>query len=37
MSAAGWVSNDLGLVTLTLIVSGLTAFLVYAMLHPERI
>jgi hypothetical protein len=37
MGAASWVANDLGLVVLTLLVSGLAAYLVYTMLHPERI
>jgi K+-transporting ATPase KdpF subunit len=33
----GWVASDLGLVTLTVVVLGLTVYLVYTMLHPERI
>jgi hypothetical protein len=37
MGAAAWAANDLGLVVLTLLVSGLTAYLVYTMVHPERI
>jgi F subunit of K+-transporting ATPase (Potass_KdpF) len=37
MGSASWVANDLGLVVLTLIVLGLTAYLVYTMVHPERI
>jgi hypothetical protein len=37
MSTAGWLGNDLGLVTLTIVVSALTAYLVYTMLHPERV
>ena len=37
MGGAGWLASDLGLVTLTLIVSGLSAYLVYTMLHPERV
>jgi len=37
MDALAWVVNDLGLVTLTILVSGLAAFLVYTMLHPERL
>jgi hypothetical protein len=37
MNALPWVAHDLGLVTLTAIVSGLTAYLVYTMLYPERI
>jgi len=35
--AAAWVANDLGLFVLTLLVLGLTAYLVYTMVHPERI
>jgi len=37
MDAVSWIANDLGLVVLTLLVSGLTAYLVYTMVHPERI
>ena len=37
MGAAAWVARDLGLVTLTGLVFALTAYLVYTMLHPERI
>jgi len=37
MNAVVWVAHDLGLVTLTVLVSGLTAYLVYTMVHPERI
>ena len=37
MGAAAWIANDLGLVVLTLLVSGLSAYLVYTMVHPERI
>ncbi len=37
MLGFAWVANDLGLFVLTLIVAGLTAYLVYAMVHPERI
>ena len=33
----GWVANDLGLVVLTVLVLGLTVFLVYTMVHPERL
>ena len=36
MGALAWVVNDLGLVLLTILVSGLAGFLVYTMLHPER-
>ncbi len=32
-----WASHDLGLLVLTIVVLGLTAFLVHVMLHPERI
>jgi K+-transporting ATPase KdpF subunit len=31
------VANDLGLVVLTAIVFGLSGYLVYTMLHPERV
>ena len=37
MVSAGWVGHDLGLVTLTAIVFALSAYLVYTMLHPERV
>ncbi len=37
MLGTTWVANDLGLVVLTAIVAGLTAYLVYTMIHPERI
>jgi K+-transporting ATPase KdpF subunit len=37
MGSFGWVTDDLGLLTLTLVVGALTAYLVYAMLHPERV
>jgi hypothetical protein len=37
VGAAAWIANDLGLVVLTLLVSGLSAYLVYTMVHPERI
>ncbi len=37
MDVISWVSADLGLVVLTLLVAGLTAFLVWAMVHPERV
>ena len=37
MGSAGWVASDLGLVTLTAIVFALSAYLVYSMLHPERV
>ncbi len=37
MSVLAAIDHQLGLVVLTGIVSGLSAYLVYAMLHPERI
>jgi K+-transporting ATPase KdpF subunit len=37
MGLLSWIVNDLGLVVLTALVAGLTAYLVYAMLYPERI
>jgi hypothetical protein len=37
MSVLAGVENELGLVVLTGIVSGLTAYLVHTMLHPERV
>ena len=37
MSALSWVTHDLGLVLLTTVVTGLTAYLVYTMLHPDRL
>jgi len=37
MSALAGVDGNLGLVVLTVLVSGLSAYLVYTMLHPERI
>jgi hypothetical protein len=37
MGAEAWVVHDLGLVVLTVLVSGLTAYLLYTMVHPERI
>jgi K+-transporting ATPase KdpF subunit len=37
MGSAGWVASDLGLVILTALVFGLSGYLVYSMLHPERI
>jgi hypothetical protein len=32
-----WAAHDLGLLVLTVLVLGLTAFLVHVMIHPERI
>jgi len=37
MGAEAWATQDLGLIVLTLLVSGLTGYLVYTMVHPERI
>jgi len=36
MGPFDWVSQHLGLVALTLICVGLTCYLVYCMIHPER-
>ncbi len=37
MDNASWFADHLGLLVLTLVVAGLTAYLVYTMVHPERI
>ncbi len=37
MGSLGWAANDLGLLALTVVVGALTAYLVHAMLHPERV
>jgi K+-transporting ATPase KdpF subunit len=31
-----WLSQNLGLLSLTLIAIGLTVYLLYAMIHPEK-
>lgn len=36
MGPFDWVVQNLGLLTLTLICVGLTLYLVYCMIHPER-
>jgi len=36
MASLDWVAHNLGLVSLTLICVGLTVYLVYCMIHPER-
>ncbi len=36
MGALGWVEQNLGLTVLTVLSLGLTVYLVYVMLHPER-
>ena len=36
MGSLDWVSQHLGLTVLTLICVGLTVYLVYCMIHPER-
>jgi K+-transporting ATPase KdpF subunit len=36
MGPLGWLSQNLGLVSLMLICVGLTVYLVYCMIHPER-
>ncbi|HTT15898.1 MAG TPA: potassium-transporting ATPase subunit F [Thermoplasmata archaeon] len=37
MDVAAWIAHDLGLVVLTLVVVGLAGYLVYTMVHPERL
>lgn len=37
MPAWVWVDQHLGLVALTLVAVALSAYLVYVMVHPERI
>jgi K+-transporting ATPase KdpF subunit len=36
MGSSNWIALNLGLTLLTVISIALTAYLVYAMLHPER-
>ncbi len=36
MGAFGWVEQNLGLTVLTVLSLGLTVYLVYVMLRPER-
>ncbi|MCI4365641.1 MAG: potassium-transporting ATPase subunit F [Thermoplasmata archaeon] len=36
MGPFGWLQENLGLTTLTLLCLLLTAYLVYAMIHPEE-
>jgi len=36
MGTLGWVGQHLGLVALTVICLGLTLYLIYCMIHPER-
>jgi len=36
MGELTWVSQNLGLMSLTLICVGLTVYLIYCMIHPER-
>ena len=36
MGPLGWVAQNLGLVSLTLVCVVLTFYLVYCMIHPER-
>jgi K+-transporting ATPase KdpF subunit len=36
MGPFGWVGQNLGLTTLTLVCLALTIYLVYAMVHPEE-
>ena len=36
MASLGWVVQHLGLVMLSVICLGLTFYLIYCMIHPER-
>ena len=36
MGSVSWVVDNLGLLCLTLLCLGLTVYLVYCMIHPER-
>jgi K+-transporting ATPase KdpF subunit len=36
MGFLDWVAVNLGLFALTLTTAGLTVYLIYAMIHPER-
>ena len=36
MGSLAWVDQNLGLMFLTLLCVGLTFYLVYCMIHPER-
>ena len=36
MGSFAWMVQHLGLVTLSVLCLGLTAYLVYCMIHPER-
>jgi len=36
MGSLDWVVQHLGLVTLSLLCLGLTFYLIYCMIHPER-
>ncbi|HYA57482.1 MAG TPA: K(+)-transporting ATPase subunit F [Thermoplasmata archaeon] len=36
MGAIDWITANFGLTVLTLLAVGLTAYLVYVMVHPER-
>ena len=36
MGSLDWVVHHLGLITLTAICLGLTFYLIYCMIHPER-
>jgi K+-transporting ATPase KdpF subunit len=36
MGPIPWLAPNLGLITLTLVALGLTIYLLYAMIHPEK-
>lgn len=36
MGSLDWVVQNLGLLSLTVICAGLTFYLIYCMIHPER-
>ncbi|MGA9840669.1 MAG: K(+)-transporting ATPase subunit F [Thermoplasmata archaeon] len=36
MGLFSWLAPNLGLITLTLVAIGLTVYLLYAMVHPEK-
>ena len=36
MGPISWLAQNLGLTALTLVAIGLTVYLLYAMIHPER-
>jgi|HubBroStandDraft_1064217.scaffolds.fasta_scaffold05076_2 K+-transporting ATPase KdpF subunit len=36
MGPIPWLAPNFGLITLTLVALGLTVYLLYAMIHPEK-